>query len=237
VIDCLLELSSVVKDYRALRPLRIERFTLHPGEQLAIVGIDQPAAEVLINLLTGAALPDSGTVNLFGQSSASIADGTEWLAMVDRFGIVSLRAVLLEGLSVAQNLAVPFSLDIEPLPDALREQAVRSGREVGLAEHQWDAPVMTIGPAARLRLRLARALALDPAVVLLEHPSADVARDEVALLGRDIRSVLERRGAAGLTLTADPDFAAAVAGRVLLSDPSTGRLAERRRGWFGLRQS
>jgi ribose transport system ATP-binding protein len=237
MIDRLLDLCSVVKGYHGLRPLRIERFTLHPGEQLAIVGIDQGAAEVLINLLTGAVLPDSGTVNLFGQSSASIADSAEWLAMVDRFGIVSLRSVLLERLSVAQNLAVPFSLDIEPLPDALRERAVRAGREVGLAEDQWDAPVAAIGPAARLRLRLARALALDPAVVLLEHPSADVTRNEAPLLGRDIRSVLERRGAAGLTLTADPDFAAAVAPRVLLSDPSTGRLAERRRGWLGLRQS
>jgi phospholipid/cholesterol/gamma-HCH transport system ATP-binding protein len=229
----LLELSSVVKDYRGLRPLRIDRFTLHPGEQLAILGIDQPAAEILISLLTGAALPDSGTVHLFGQSSASITDSDEWLAMVDRFGIVSRRAVLLEGLSVAQNLAVPFSLDIEPLPDALREQAVKAGREVGLADDQWDARVSAIGHAARLRLRLARALALDPAVVLLEHPSANVERNEVAPLGRDIRSVLERRGAAGLTLTADPAFAAAVAGRVLMQDPSTGRLAERRRGWFG----
>jgi ABC-type taurine transport system ATPase subunit len=237
VIDCLLELSSVVKDYRGLRPLRIERFTLRPGEQLAVLGIDQPSAEVLINLLTGVALPDRGTVNLFGRSSASITDSAEWLAMVDRFGIVSLRAVLLEGLSVAQNLAVPFSLDIEPLPAALREQAVRAGREVGLAEHQWDAPVATIGPASRLRLRLARALALGPAVVLLEHPSADVPRNEAAQLGRDIRVVLERRGAAGLTLTADPDFAAAVAGRVILADPSTGRMAERRRRWFGLRPS
>ena len=233
--DPLLELSSVVKDYRGLRPLRIEHARLGAGEQLALLGVDQHAAEVLINLLTGATLPDQGTVNLFGRSSAEIADSTDWLATVDKFGIVSARAVLLEGLSVAQNLAVPFSLEIEPLPDALRDRAVTAGREVGLMEADWDRAVSALAPSARLRLRLARALALAPAVVLFEHPTVDIPRREVVDLGRAVRAILERRGAAGLTLTADREFAAAVAGRVLELEPATGRLAEAKRGWFGFR--
>jgi hypothetical protein len=57
----------------------------------------------------------------------------------------------------------------------------------------------------------------------------------VAGLGRAIRAILEHRGAAGLTLTADREFAAAVAGRVVELDPATGRLADVKRGWFGLR--
>ncbi len=233
--DPLLELSSVVKDYRGLRPLRIAHARLGAGEQLALLGVDQHAAEVLINLLTGATLPDQGTVNLFGRSSAEIADSADWLATLDKFGIVSARAVLLEGLSVAQNLAVPFSLEIEPLPDALRERAVAAGRAAGLEESDWDRPASALAPAARLRLRLARALALGPAVVLIEHPTVDVPRDEVAALGRGIRAILEHRDVAGLTLTADREFAAAVAGRVLELDPATGRLADIKRGWFGLR--
>jgi len=237
VTDPLLELSSVVKDYRGLRPLRIGHARLNAGEQLALLGVDQHAAEVLINLLTGATLPDRGTVNLFGRSSAEIADSTDWLATVDRFGIVSARAVLLEGLSVAQNLAVPFSLEIEPLPDALRDRAIAAGREAGLAEADWDRAASALAPSSRLRLRLARALALGPAVVLLEHPTVDVPRNEVVGLGRDVRGILERRGAAGLTLTADREFALAVAGRVVELDPVTGRLAEAKRGWFGLRRA
>ncbi len=81
-------------------------------------------------------------------------------------------------------------------------------------------------------MRLARALALDPAIVILEHPTARVARGEVAALGRAIRAILERRGTAAVTLTADPEFAAAVAPRVLTLDAATGRLAEGRQGWF-----
>jgi ABC-type transporter Mla maintaining outer membrane lipid asymmetry ATPase subunit MlaF len=227
-----LELSSVSKNYGALRPLRIDRLVLGAGEHLAILGLDQPAAEILINLVTGATLPDRGEVVVFGRSSDTIRDSTEWLTLVDRFGIVTDRAVLLEGLSVVQNLAVPFTLDIEPPTAAVRHRAVAAGREVGLADSDLDRPVAQIGGSLRLRLRLARALALDPSMLVLEHPTAGIQRSEVLLLGRAIRSVVERRGAASLTLTADPDFATAVASRVLTLAPATGRLSERRR-WFG----
>jgi len=235
VSEPLLELTAIVKDYRGLRPLRIERLALAPAEQVAILGIDQMAAEVLVNLLTGVTLPDRGSVRLFGRDSASIAGSEEWLALVDRFGIVSRRAVLLEAMTVAQNLAVPFSLEIEPLSSALRERAIAAGREAGLADDDWDRRVSALDGGRRLRVRVARALALDPAIVLLEHPTADVARVDAAPLGRDVRKLLEHRGAAGLTLTADPDLAAA-SPRVLEFDPSSGRLVEQRRGWFSLRR-
>jgi len=231
VSEPLVELTAIVKDFRGLRPLRIEHLTLAPGEQVAILGIDRAAAEVLVNLVTGATLPDRGSVRLFGRDSASIAGSEEWLALLDRFGIVSARAVLLEALTVLQNLAVPFSLDIEPLAPGLRERAASAGREVGLPDHEWDRRVSSLDGVGRVRVRLARALALEPTVVLIEHPTADVAREDAAPLGRDIRALLERRGTAGLTLTADPEFAAA-SSRVLEFDPARGRLVERRRGWL-----
>ena len=227
----LVELTSIVKDYRGLRPLRLDRLTIAPGEQVAILGIDGAAAEVLVNLLTGAALPDRGSVRLFGRDSASIGGSEEWLALVDRFGILSARAVLLEALTVAQNLAVPFSLDIEPLAAELRARAVAAGREVGLGDLDWERRVSSLDGAGRVRVRLARALALDPAIVLIEHPTADVPREDAGPLARDVRALLERRGAAGLALTADPAFAAA-SSRVLQFDPAGGRLVEQKRGWL-----
>jgi ABC-type transporter Mla maintaining outer membrane lipid asymmetry ATPase subunit MlaF len=235
VTEPILELSQVTKHYGGLRPLRIDRLTVAAGDDLAILGIDRPAAEVFINLVTGATLPDQGEIELFGRPSGAIQDAADWLATVDRFGIVSERAVLLDGLSVAQNLAVPFSLDIEPLPADVRSRAVASGREVGLTDNDWDRPLAELSGAGRLLVRLARALALDPAIVLLEHPTANVEREVVRSIGRSVRATLVRRGAAAVTLTADADLAAAVASRVLTLDPATGRLADARgRSWFRL---
>jgi hypothetical protein len=66
-------------------------------------------------MATGASLPDRGDVRLFGRSTSAIADSADWLSVVDRFGIVSSRAVLLDALTVVQNLAMPFTLEVDPL--------------------------------------------------------------------------------------------------------------------------
>jgi len=231
-----LELKDVSKSYGGLRPLRIQRLTVSPAECVVILGMDQPMAEVFVNLVTGASLADRGSVAVFGQPTSAIADSTEWLAVVDRFGIVSDRAVMLEGFTVLQNLAVPFTLDIEPPSDESRMRAAALAREVGLAEGEWDKPVGALNGAARADVRLARALALDPAVLLLEHPTAAVDRQDVSALGRRVRSVARRRGAAVVVLTADQPFAESLDGRLVTLDAATGRLRERRgTGWFGRR--
>jgi ABC-type transporter Mla maintaining outer membrane lipid asymmetry ATPase subunit MlaF len=231
-VTAVLDVSNLTKDYRGLRPLRIRQLSLAPGDHVAVVGLDQPAAETLVNLITGALLPDEGEVRIFGRSTAAIETAAEWLSIVDRFGILTERAVLLDPLSVVQNLAMPFSLDIEPPSEGLRLKAIALAREVELDEGQWDRPVSELDGTARARVRLGRALALDPDVVLMEHPTATVSRDSVAAFGRVIRAAAERRRAATLSLTADAEFAAAVATRVLNLDPASGRLAERRRGWL-----
>jgi ABC-type transporter Mla maintaining outer membrane lipid asymmetry ATPase subunit MlaF len=232
-----LELSDVSKDYRGLRPLRIARLLVAATDQIAIVGLDRAAAEVFVNLVTGTTLPDLGEVRLFGRLTTAIADSADWLTIVDRFGIVSERAVLLDALSVVQNLAVPFTLEIEPPPADIRERAVALAREVALPEAAWTQPVAQLDGAGRLRVRLARALALDPAVVLLEHPTAAVASGDVVRLGAQIRSIARRRGAAAVALTGDRDFANAVATRVLTLEAATGRLSARGSWWSRLRGS
>lgn len=229
----LVKVLGVTKQYGALRPLRIERLEIEAGEQLAILGLDQPAAEVFINLITGASLPDAGTIRVFDRLTADITDGTEWLSTLDRFGIVSDRAALLEPLSVVQNLAVPFSLDIEPPPAGIRAQALQLAEEVRLPLHVLEQRVADLDPVSRVRVRLARALALNPTLLLLEHPSATIPRGHASELARDVRAAAERRGAATVALTVDSEFAAAVAARALTLEPSTGRLKPIRPGRIG----
>jgi lipoprotein-releasing system ATP-binding protein len=231
-VTTVLEFVGISKDYRGLRPLRIANLRIAAGEHVAILGFDRPAAEVFVNLATGATLPDEGQVAVLGRPTTAIRDSADWLATVDRFGIVSDRAVLLDGLTVIQNLAMPFTLAIEPPSTDIRTRAVALAREVGLPESSWDAPVSQLDPEGRVRVRVGRAIALDPAVLLLEHISASMGRDAVGKLGADIRGVAGGRGAALVALSADEALARAVASRVLTLEPSSGRLKERRRPWF-----
>jgi phospholipid/cholesterol/gamma-HCH transport system ATP-binding protein len=230
-----LELRGVVKDYRGLRPLRIQQFELRQGQSVTLLGFDQITAEVFVNLVTGAIIPDAGDVRVFGESTADIRDGDAWLASLDRFGILSERAVLLDQLTVAQNLAVPFSLELDPISDTVRRDVQRLAGEVGLDDGDLPKAVAALPPPARLRVRLARAIALTPRVLLSEHPNASLGPDDVPAFAADLARVIAARHLASVTLTADRTFAAAISEQVLTLQPGTGELkaAAGWRRWFG----
>ena len=78
-----LEIEGLRKNYAGLRPLRLKRLSIAAAERVAVEGFDAAAAEVLVNLVTGATLPDEGVVRTFGRSTADIANGDEWLASLD----------------------------------------------------------------------------------------------------------------------------------------------------------
>jgi len=230
VSDPVLELTDVSKDYHGLRPLRVAHLTVDAGEQVALLGFDQMTAELFVNLVTGASLPDRGSIRLFGRATADIASSTDWLTLVDRIGIVSRRAVLLESLTVVQNLAMPYTLDIEPPSAEMRARAIGLAAEIGLAVTTLDRPIAELRALDAMLVRLARAIALDPSVVLFEHPTAVVAGGDIAELAARCRAVASKRNIAAVILTADREFAAAAASRVLTLEPATGRLASG--GWF-----
>jgi ABC-type transporter Mla maintaining outer membrane lipid asymmetry ATPase subunit MlaF len=218
------ELRDVRKDYRGLRPLRVKHLQLRNGQALALLGFDEIAAEVLVNLITGATVPDEGDVSIFGESTAALPDGDAWLASLDRFGILSARAVLLDEITVEQNLALPFTLELDPIPDPVRTQVRDLAAEVGLNPPDLVRSPATLPPLDRLRLRLARAVALSPHLLLAEHPNAYVPAEDVPLFATDYARVVTRRGIASLVITADRTFAAAVAEQVLTLQPATGEL-------------
>jgi ABC-type lipoprotein export system ATPase subunit len=234
------EVARVVRNYQGLRPLRIASLSIARGERVALSGIDAGAAEVLINLVTGAALPDEGDVRVLGRSTAEISSGDEWLAFLEQFGIVSPRAILMEGASIQQNLAMPFTLQIDPVPPDIAARVEALAAECGIGSGSagpsvTERLVMLAGEAPqdiRARLHFARAVALDPALVLLEHPTAGVEDAARLALADDMARVLEGRGLAALVITQDEPFARRVAHRTLKLQPATGELKPQRRGWF-----
>lgn len=227
-----IEITGVTKSYAALRPLRIAALTVSSGERVALSGIDAGGAELLVNLVTGASLPDEGEVRVFGRRTADIPDGDEWLASLDRFGIVSERGVLLEGSTVVQNVALPFTLEIDPVPDDARQKVLALGIECDIPYDWLERKVADVPPAIRARVHLARALALGPQLLLLEHPTAAIPELERAGFGEVVARVCEIRGLTALAITFDSGFAAAAAHRALKLQPASGRLAPVRRGWW-----
>jgi len=85
-----------------------------------------------------------------------------------------------------------------------------------------------------MRVRLGKALALDPSVLLAEHPNAAIPPGELWRFSGDLAGVAAQRGLAVLVLTADTAFAASVCKHVLELRPASGELvqASRWKRWF-----
>ena len=226
------EMTGVVKNYSTLRPLRIASLSVARTERVAIGGIDAVGAEVFLNLVTGASLPDGGEIRVFGQSTAAVADGDEWLASLDRFGIVSERAVILEAATVAQNLALPFTLEIDPLTTETRAHVRALAEECDIAPAWIEQHAGDIPAEVRARIHLARAIALDPQLLLMEHPTAALAEEERAAFGALVARVCGARALTVIAITLDELFASAAAQKTVTLQPATGQLVAARRSWW-----
>lgn len=227
----LVALQGVHKDYHGLRPLRVERLELRDAETVAILGFDRAAAEVLVNLMTGATLPDAGEVEVFGASTRGIPDSDAWFRLLDRIGVLSERVVLLDELTVEQNLALPITLEVEVLAADARARVERLGAEIGLPPVVLRQPMAGADPATRARVRLGKALALDPRVLLAEHPNAALPPPEVPRFAADLSGIAARRRLAMLVLTADATFGAAACRQLLSWQPASGALVAAS-GWW-----
>jgi ABC-type lipoprotein export system ATPase subunit len=230
--ELVVEMRGIVKRSNTLRPLRIAELSLARGARVAIAGIDAAGAEVMLNLVTGASLPDEGEVRVFGRRTSDVSDGDEWLASLDRFGIVSERAVVLEGATLTQNLALPFALEIDPVPPETVARVEALADECGIGREYLSQRAGDVPAAVRIRVHLARAIALGPQLLLMEHPTATLDDPERAAFGAVVERVCDPRSLTLLAVTQDRQFASAAAHETLTLHPATGQLSGRRRSWF-----
>jgi putative ABC transport system ATP-binding protein len=228
--DPIVHAVGVVKHYQALRPLRIRDLRVRRGQAVSLHGLDKTAAEVLVNMLIGSSLPDEGQIRVFGRATGDISSSDEWLTWLRRFALFSDRTVLVEELSVEQNLAIPHTLNLEPLAEDLRAQVRAVGLEVGLSPEILAGSLGGLDALQMARVRLARALALEPDLLLAEHPTATLDADGARAFASTLTGVVSARRMAAVYLTADQEFARAVGKDVLTLKPATGEFTSSS-GW------
>jgi ABC-type transporter Mla maintaining outer membrane lipid asymmetry ATPase subunit MlaF len=234
--DAVLQIRDVQKQYGALRPLRLRSLDVMRGATVALVGLDAAAAEIFVNLVTGSMLPDTGQVRVFGVDTSAIDDAEDWLRRLDRFGILSDRAVLLDALTAAQNLAMTFSLAVDAIPPEVRTAVEALARDVGLASDVLERKVADLSTLDRARVRLGRAVALAPDLLVMEHPTANLGGTDVQPFARDLRRLADGRGLTAVAVTADARFASAITSDVRRLQPATGDLVAETGAWDRVRR-
>ncbi len=218
-----IEMLGVSRQYAGPHPLRVRHLKVGAGDRRVLAGFDRAGAEMFVLLVTGAALPDEGVVMIGGRDTRTIATDTDWLTSLDRFGIVTERAVLIDKLSIEANLALPLTLSIEPMSDQTRAHVARLAGEAHIDSARLPAPAGTLSVDERVRVHLARALALDPALLLLEHPTSTLSdAASRAAFGETLRAAADARGIGWVALSDDEVFAARSGGERYRLSPATG---------------
>jgi phospholipid/cholesterol/gamma-HCH transport system ATP-binding protein len=191
-------------------------FSVRRGEVLAIVGPSGCGKSTLMRHLIGLQRPVAGRV-LYGGHDIHHCDEATHDTLRRQFGVMFQAGALWSSMSVGENLLLPLRLFTD-LPPAERERRARHKLDlVGLAEGFDLAPAALSG-GMRKRAAIARALALDPALLYLDEPSSGLDPVNATRLDELITHLRDDLGTTLVVVTHDIDSVFAVADRALFLD-------------------
>src|SRR5262245_2171193 len=224
--DDAVEFIDVVKAFGRNRVLNGLNLGLPDGQISMILGPSGTGKSVCIKHMVGLLYPDEGDVLVHGESVPNMADD-ELFEMRKKFGVLFQDGALFGSMNVYDNTAFPLRQHTDKSEEEIGEIVSRRLREVGLGDAQDKMPNELSG-GMRKRAGFARALVLDPNIVLFDEPDSGLDPVRTALLCELIQEIHEENGGAYTVITHDIMSARRVAehisvlwkGRIVESGPA-----------------
>jgi phospholipid/cholesterol/gamma-HCH transport system ATP-binding protein len=221
-----IEIIDLVKQFGRTRILNGCNLGLPDNMISMVLGPSGTGKSVLIKHIVGLLYPDSGDVLVHGESIPNMTDD-ELFEVRKKFGLLFQDGALFGSMNVYDNTAFPLRQHTDKGEEEVEEIVTRRLREVGLAEAMYKMPNELSG-GMRKRAGFARALVLDPAIVMFDEPDSGLDPVRTALLCELIREVHEENGGCYLVISHDLGTARRIAdfiavlwkGRIVESGPS-----------------
>lgn len=212
--DPALSLDAVTLGYGDFTVLKNITLTVQPGQVVAVMGGSGSGKTTLLRAATGQLQPLDGKVHAFG-SDLSQVDRNGLQALRKRMGVLFQQGALFTDLNVFENVAFPLREHTSLAEADVRARVLDKLDAVGLraAAHLRVSEIS--GGMAR-RVALARAVVLEPELILYDEPFAGLDPISLGITARLIRSLSDRLQCASVLITHDIQESFAIADQVYL---------------------
>ncbi len=195
-------LTGVSFGYDRHRPvLRGIDLTIPRGKLVAIMGGSGCGKTTILRLIGGQLRPQSGTITVAGQDVMAL-DRDRLFALRRKIGMLFQFGALFTDMSVFENIAFPLREHTDLQEDLLRDLVLMKLNAVGLRGAAQLRPAELSGGMSR-RVALARAIALDPMLVLYDEPFAGLDPISLGVVGQLVRKLNDALGITSVVVTHD----------------------------------
>jgi phospholipid/cholesterol/gamma-HCH transport system ATP-binding protein len=209
-----IELRNVSKRFGSLVVLHDLNLSIEKGQSLVVIGASGTGKSVMLKHIVGLLRPDAGEVWVDGRRIDTLPE-RDLVDVRTRFGFLFQMGALFDSLTVAENIAFPIVEHTHKPPEEVAKIVAHKLKQVGLPDAGSKMPGELSG-GQRKRVALARAIALDPEVILYDEPTtgldpirSDVINELILKLQRELKVT-------SIVVTHDMNSAFKVADRIVM---------------------
>jgi phospholipid/cholesterol/gamma-HCH transport system ATP-binding protein len=212
--DPAIQITDLCKAFGSQAILDGVTLQIGPGETLVVLGRSGTGKSVLLRLLIGLQTHDSGSIQVLGQELTGLAEAPLY-ELRKQVGFVFQNSALYDSLSVVENVEFPLKYQQRmPAPER-RDRAMELLTQVGM-EASADKMPTDLSGGMKKRVGLARALALEPAIMLYDEPTAGLDPITSGEINDLILKLKQDRAMSSIVVTHEIHSAQVIADRVAL---------------------